>query len=140
MRALVQTVSRASVTVDGEVVGAVTDGLLVLLGVTHSDDPAIAEAMARKVYELRILDGEQSAAQLRAPVLVVSQFTLYGEVRKGRRPSWSAAAPAELAEPLVTAFAEALRARGATVATGTFRAHMLVESVNVGPRTVLVEL
>jgi D-tyrosyl-tRNA(Tyr) deacylase len=140
MRALVQTVSRAVVTVDGEVVGAVTDGLLVLLGVTHSDDPAIAEAMARKVYELRILDGEQSAAQLRAPVLVVSQFTLYGEVRKGRRPSWSAAAPAELAEPLVTAFAEALRARGATVATGTFRAHMLVESVNVGPRTVLVEL
>jgi D-tyrosyl-tRNA(Tyr) deacylase len=112
----------------------------VLLGVTHSDDPAIAEAMARTVYELRILDGEQSAAQLRAPVLVVSQFTLYGEVRKGRRPSWSAAAPAELAEPLVTAFAEALRARGATVATGTFRAHMLVESVNVGPRTVLVEL
>jgi D-tyrosyl-tRNA(Tyr) deacylase len=140
MRALVQTVSRASVTVDGEVVGAVAEGLLVLLGVTHTDDPAVAEAMARKVYELRILDGEQSAAQLRAPVLVVSQFTLYGEVRKGRRPSWSAAAPAELAEPLVTAFAEALRARGATVATGTFRAHMLVESVNVGPRTVLVEL
>jgi D-tyrosyl-tRNA(Tyr) deacylase len=140
MRALVQTVSRASVTVDGEVVGAVAEGLLVLLGVTHTDDPAVAEAMARKVYELRILDGEQSAAQLRAPVLVVSQFTLYGEVRKGRRPSWSAAAPAELAEPLVTAFAEALRALGATVATGTFRAHMLVESVNVGPRTVLIEL
>jgi len=140
MRAVVQTVSRASVTVDGEVVGAVTEGLLVLLGVTHTDDPAVAEAMARRVYELRILDGEQSAAQLRAPVLVVSQFTLYGEVRKGRRPSWSAAAPAELAEPLVTAFAEALRARGATVATGTFRAHMLVESVNVGPRTVLLEL
>jgi D-tyrosyl-tRNA(Tyr) deacylase len=140
MRALVQTVSRASVTVDGEVVGAITGGLLVLLGVTHTDTEAVAEAAARKVYELRILDGERSAAELAAPVLVVSQFTLYGEVRKGRRPSWSAAAPAELAEPLVTAFAEALRARGATVATGTFRAHMLVESVNVGPRTVLVEL
>lgn len=140
MRAVVQTVSRASVTVDGAVVGAVTDGLLVLLGVTHSDDVAVAEAIARKVYELRILDGERSAAQVGAPVLVVSQFTLYGEVRKGRRPSWSAAAPAEVAEPLVTAFASALRAKGATVATGTFRAHMLVESVNVGPRTVLLEL
>jgi D-tyrosyl-tRNA(Tyr) deacylase len=139
VRALVQTVSRASVTVDGEVVGAVTDGLLVLLGVTHTDDEAVAQALAQKVYELRILDGERSAAELGAPVLVVSQFTLYGEVRKGRRPSWTAAAPAELAEPLVTAFAAALRARGATVATGTFRARMLVESVNVGPRTVLVE-
>jgi D-tyrosyl-tRNA(Tyr) deacylase len=139
VRALVQTVSRASVTVDGEVVGAVTDGLLVLLGVTHTDDEAVAQALAQKVYELRILDGERSAAELGAPVLVVSQFTLYGEVRKGRRPSWTAAAPAELAEPLVTAFAAELRARGATVATGTFRARMLVESVNVGPRTVLVE-
>jgi D-tyrosyl-tRNA(Tyr) deacylase len=140
MRAVVQTVSRASVTVDGQVVGAVTGGLLVLLGVTHTDDPAVAETMARKVYELRILDDERSAAELGAPVLVVSQFTLYGNVRKGRRPSWVAAAPAEVAEPLVTAFAEALRARGATVATGTFRAHMLVESVNVGPRTVLIDL
>lgn len=139
MRALVQTVSRASVTVDGEVVAAVTDGLLVLLGVTHTDDRSVAEAIARKVYELRILDGERSAAELGAPVLVVSQFTLYGDVRKGRRPSWTAAAPAEQAEPLVTAFAAALRARGATVATGTFRAHMLVESVNVGPRTVFIE-
>jgi D-tyrosyl-tRNA(Tyr) deacylase len=140
MRALVQTVSRASVTVAGEVVGAVTDGLLVLLGVTHTDHVAVAQAMARKVYGLRILDGDRSAAECQAPVLVVSQFTLYGEVRKGRRPSWTAAAPAEVAEPLVSAFAAALRAQGATVATGTFRAHMLVESVNVGPRTVLVEL
>jgi D-tyrosyl-tRNA(Tyr) deacylase len=140
MRAVVQTVSRASVTVDGQVVGAVTDGLLVLLGVTHTDDAAVADTMARKVYELRILDDERSAAELGAPVLVVSQFTLYGNVRKGRRPSWVAAAPAEVAEPLVTAFAEALRSRGATVATGTFGAHMLVESVNVGPRTVLLEL
>lgn len=140
MRAVVQTVSRASVTVDGEVVGAIGDGLLVLLGVTHTDDVRLAETMARKVYELRILDGERSAAEAAAPVLVVSQFTLYGEVRKGRRPSWVAAAPGEVAEPLVAAFADALRARGATVATGVFGAQMLVESVNAGPRTVLVDL
>jgi D-aminoacyl-tRNA deacylase len=140
MRALVQTVSRASVSVGDEVVGAIVDGLLVLVGVTHDDTPATAEAMARKVYELRILDGDASAAELDAPLLVVSQFTLYGDARKGRRPTWSAAAPAEVAEPLVTALVAALRARGATVATGRFRAHMLVESVNVGPRTVLLEL
>lgn len=140
MRAVVQTVSRASVTVDGEVVGAISDGLLVLVGVTHTDTVQTTQTMARKVYELRILDDEQSAADLAAPVLVVSQFTLYGDARKGRRPGWSAAAPAEVAEPLVTAFAEALRARGATVATGRFRAHMLVESVNVGPRTILLDL
>jgi D-tyrosyl-tRNA(Tyr) deacylase len=140
MRAVVQTVGRASVTVDGEVVGAIADGLLVLLGVTHTDTAAVAANMARKVYELRILDDELSAADVGAPVLVVSQFTLYGDTRKGRRPSWSAAAPAELAEPLVEAFAEALRARGATVRTGRFRAHMLVESVNVGPRTLLLDL
>ncbi len=140
MRAVVQTVSRASVTVAGEVVGEIADGLLVLLGVTHTDDAATAETMARKVYELRILDDERSAADAHAPVLVVSQFTLYGDVRKGRRPSWTAAAPGELAEPMVTVFAEALRARGATVATGVFGAHMLVESVNVGPRTVLIDL
>ncbi|GAA3724507.1 D-aminoacyl-tRNA deacylase [Plantactinospora mayteni] len=140
MRAVVQTVSRASVTVDGEVVGAVSDGLLVLLGVTHADTPGTAETMARKVHELRILDDERSAADVGAPVLVVSQFTLYGDARKGRRPSWGAAAPAEVAEPLVTAFVEALRLRGAKVETGRFRAHMLVESVNVGPCTVLLEL
>lgn len=137
---MIQTVSRASVTVDGDVVGSISDGLLVLVGVTHTDTIQTAQAMARKVYELRIMDDEQSAADLAAPVLVVSQFTLYGDARKGRRPTWSAAAPAEVAEPLVTAFAEALRARGATVATGRFRAHMLVESVNVGPRTVLLDL
>jgi D-tyrosyl-tRNA(Tyr) deacylase len=140
MRAVVQTVSRASVTVDGEVVGAIADGLLVLLGITHTDDLPTVQTMARKVYELRLLDEERSAAELAAPVLVVSQFTLYGDVRKGRRPSWVAAAPADVAEPLVTAFAEALRARGATVATGAFGAHMLVESVNVGPRTVLIDV
>ena len=139
MRAVVQTVSRAAVTVDGEVVGSILDGLLVLLGVTHTDTPEIAATMARKVHELRILDDEASAATVGAPVLVVSQFTLYADTRKGRRPGWSAAAPAEVAEPLVAAFADALRQRGAQVETGRFRAHMLVESVNVGPRTVLLD-
>jgi len=140
MRAVVQTVSRASVTVDGEVVGAITDGLLVLVGVTHDDTIAAADKLARKVYELRILDGERSASEVGAPVLVVSQFTLYGDTRKGRRPTWQAAAPAELAEPMVTAFTDALRARGAKVETGRFRARMLVESVNVGPQTILIEV
>lgn len=140
MRAVVQTVGRASVTVDGEVVGAIGDGLLVLLGVTHSDTPQVVETMARKIHELRILDDERSAADTGAPILVVSQFTLYGDARKGRRPTWTAAAPAEVAEPMVDAVVAALRARGATVETGRFRAHMLVESVNVGPRTILLDL
>jgi D-tyrosyl-tRNA(Tyr) deacylase len=140
VRALVQTVSRASVTVDGEVVGAIGAGLLVLVGVTHDDTEATAQALARKAYDLRILDGEASASDIGAPLLVISQFTLYGDARKGRRPTWSAAAPAERAEPLVTAFVDALRARGATVATGRFRTHMLVESVNVGPHTVMLEM
>lgn len=139
MRAVVQTVGRASVTVDGEVVGEIGEGLLVLLGVTHDDTAQIADTLARKVYELRILDHEESAATAGAPLLVVSQFTLYGDTRKGRRPSWTAAAPAEVAEPLVTVFVEALRRCGAVVATGRFRARMLVESVNVGPRTVLID-
>lgn len=140
MRALVQTVSRASVTVGDEITGAIEDGLLVLVGVTHSDTAAVAATMARKVYELRILDGDTSAAESAAPLLVVSQFTLYGDARKGRRPGWSAAAPAEVAEPLITAFVDALRDRGATVETGRFRTHMFVESVNVGPRTLLLEI
>jgi D-tyrosyl-tRNA(Tyr) deacylase len=140
VRALVQTVARASVTVSGDVVGSISDGLLVLVGVTHTDDASVAATLARKVWELRILDDEKSASDVGAPLLVVSQFTLYADARKGRRPSWSAAAPAEVAEPLVTAFADALRSRGAQVETGRFGAHMLVESVNVGPRTVLLEL
>jgi len=140
VRALIQTVSRASVTVGDEVIGQIADGLLVLVGVTHDDTAATAAGLARKVHELRILDDEASAADTGAPLLVVSQFTLYGDARKGRRPTWSAAAPAEVAEPLVTAFVEALRARGAPVQTGRFRAHMLVESVNVGPRTVWLEV
>ncbi|MEU7849932.1 D-aminoacyl-tRNA deacylase [Micromonospora parva] len=140
MRAVVQTVGRASVTVDDEVVGAIENGLLVLLGVTHTDTVQTAQTMARKVHEVRILDGERSAADTGAPILVVSQFTLYGDVRKGRRPSWTAAAPAEVAEPLVTAVVEALRQRGAKVETGRFRTHMLVESVNIGPQTLLLDL
>nr|BFE62624.1 D-aminoacyl-tRNA deacylase [Dactylosporangium thailandense] len=140
MRALVQTVSRASVTVGDTVVGSIADGLLVLVGVTHSDTSEISETLARKVHELRILDDERSAADTGAPLLVVSQFTLYGDARKGRRPTWIAAARPEAAEPLIEAFCAALRNRGATVETGRFRTHMLVESVNVGPRTVLLEV
>ncbi|MEU1237477.1 D-aminoacyl-tRNA deacylase [Micromonospora aurantiaca] len=140
MRAVVQTVGRARVTVDDEVTGEIADGLLVLLGVTHTDTPQVAATMARKLHELRILDDERSAADVGVPLLVVSQFTLYGDARKGRRPSWTAAAPAEVAEPLVDAVVEQLRARGAKVETGRFRAHMLVESVNVGPRTLVLDL
>jgi D-tyrosyl-tRNA(Tyr) deacylase len=140
MRAVVQTVSRASVTVDGEVVGAIADGLLVLVGVTHEDGPAEAATLARKVHELRILDEDRSAADTGAPLLVVSQFTLYADTRKGRRPSWLAAARPEAAEPLIDALVAELRQRGATVRTGRFRTHMLVESVNVGPRTILLEV
>lgn len=139
MRAVVQTVSRAEVTVDGESVGKITDGLLILLGVTHTDTAPVAARLAAKAYRMRIMDDERSAADLAAPVLVVSQFTLYADTRKGRRPSWNAAAPAEAAQPLVDAFVAALRELGATVATGRFQAHMLVDSTNVGPRTILLE-
>ena len=133
-------VSRASVTVAGTVVGEIGPGLLVLLGV-HRDDTADAvPVMARKLHELRILDGERSCAEAGAPLLVISQFTLYGDTRKGRRPSWSAAAGGAQAEPLVDAVVAALRERGATVATGVFGADMAVESVNDGPFTVLVEV
>lgn len=138
VRAVVQTVGGAKVTVDGEVVGEIGPGLLVLVGVTHTDSAAVAATLAAKVYRMRILDDERSAADLAAPVLVVSQFTLYADTRKGRRPSWGAAAPAEVAEPLVEAFVAALRELGAPVATGRFRAHMEVHSVNVGPRTIIV--
>lgn len=140
MRALVQTVSRASVTVDGSVVGAIEGGLLVLVGVTHTDTAVTAQTLARKVHELRVLPEEKSASDLGAPLLVVSQFTLYGDARKGRRPTWLAAARPEAAEPLIEAFCQHLRDRGATVETGRFRTHMLVESVNVGPHTVMLEI
>ena len=140
MRALVQTVSRASVTVEDEVVGKIEDGLLVLVGVTHDDTPAKATELARKTYELRILDGEASAADRGAPVLVISQFTLYADTRKGRRPSWQDAAPGEVAEPLVEEVVSELRRRGCTVATGVFGARMQVSSVNEGPMTLLLEV
>ena len=143
MRVLLQRVTSAEVVVDGKVVGAIRpahQGLLALVGVTHGDDTAGAERMAQKVWQLRILDGERSAADAAAPVLVVSQFTLYANTVKGRRPSWNAAAPSAVAEPLVTAFAEALRRLGADVQTGVFGAHMQVRLVNDGPVTVLVEL
>jgi D-aminoacyl-tRNA deacylase len=143
MRVLVQRVSSASVTVDGQVVGAVRpegQGLLALVGVTHTDDADKAVRMAEKLWQLRILDDEKSAADVTAPVLVVSQFTLYGNTAKGRRPTWNAAAPGAIAEPLVTAFADALRRLGAHVETGVFGAHMQVELVNDGPVTVLLEL
>jgi D-aminoacyl-tRNA deacylase len=133
-------VSDASVTVDGVLVGGFEEpGLLVLLAVTHGDGPAEAERMARKLHELRVLRDEESAATTGAPLLVVSQFTLYGDTRKGRRPGWSAAARPEHAEPLVTAVVDALRDRGARVETGRFRAPMQVRSTNDGPFTVLVE-
>ena len=140
MRAVVQRVSRARVSVGGEVVGAVErPGLLVLLGVTHDDGPAQVERIARKVAELRILRGEVSALDAGAPVLVVSQFTLYADTAKGRRPTWAAAAPGPVAEPLVAAVVAALRERGLEVATGAFGADMAVELVNDGPVTILLE-
>ena len=127
----------------GEVVGAVRpngQGLLALVGVTHSDDVDKAQRLAEKLWQLRILDDERCAADVCAPILVVSQFTLYANTAKGRRPSWSAAAPGPVAEPLVTAFADALRGLGAHVETGVFGAHMQVELINDGPVTVLLEL
>ena len=141
MRAVVARVSRASVRVGGEVVGEISGpGLLVLLGVRRDDGPAQVETMARKLHELRLLRDELSCADTGAPLLVVSQFTLYGDTRKGRRPSWSAAAPPGEAEPVVGAVVDALRGRGAAVETGRFGAMMEVESINDGPFTVLVEV
>lgn len=141
MKAVVTRVTSASVTVDGTVVGAIdSPGLLVLVGVTHTDTEATARALAAKVHELRILRDEQSCQTAGAPLLVVSQFTLYGAATKGRRPSWTAAAPGAVAEPLVAAVVQELRDRGAEVATGVFGAMMAVTSVNDGPFTVLLDL
>ncbi|HET8594154.1 MAG TPA: D-aminoacyl-tRNA deacylase [Intrasporangium sp.] len=140
MRAVLQRVTHASVEVDGEVVGEISrPGLLALVGVTHSDGPEQVERMARKIAELRILRDEQSLTDVGAPVLVVSQFTLHGDTRKGRRPSWSAAAPGPVAEPIIDGLVGALRDRGLEVATGRFGAMMAVTSTNDGPFTVLVE-
>ncbi|CED90890.1 MAG: D-tyrosyl-tRNA(Tyr) deacylase [Actinomyces succiniciruminis] len=150
MRAVLQRVNRAAVRVDGEVVGAIDRaGLLALVGVTHDDGPAQVATVARKIAELRLFDGpgddggapgrEVSVSDLGAPVLVVSQFTLYADVRKGRRPSWNGAAPGEVAEPLVEAVVADLRRRGLEVATGSFGAHMDIDAELDGPVTILVE-
>ena len=160
MRAVVQRVDGARVVVDGAVVGSIEGpGLCVLVGATHTDTAAVAQRLADKVYDMRLFDeaalGERltgvclppgqrprelSASDVGLPVLVVSQFTLYGQTRKGRRPTWEAAAPGPVAEPLVAAFAERLRERGAEVAEGRFGAMMRVELVNDGPITMIVEL
>ncbi|SEG85942.1 D-tyrosyl-tRNA(Tyr) deacylase [Thermomonospora echinospora] len=141
MRAVVQRVSRASVTVDGAVVGAIEEpGLLALVGVTHGDTPEQARRLAGKLWGLRILDGEKSCSDVAAPLLVISQFTLYGDTRKGRRPSWIEAAPGPVAEPLVEAVVAELRGLGAQVQTGVFGADMKVALVNDGPITLVLEV
>ena len=141
MRAVLQRVTEAAVRVEGEVVGRLTrPGLVALVGVTHDDGPEQVAAMARKISELRILRDERSVLDEGAPVLVVSQFTLHADTRKGRRPSWNAAAPAPVAEPLVEAVVAALRQRGVEVATGRFGAMMALSLVNDGPVTLVVDV
>lgn len=139
MRAVVQRVTEAAVSVDGGIVGSIGPGLVVLVGVTHTDSPDHARKLAAKIHGLRILDGDQSAADTGAALLVVSQFTLYADTAKGRRPSWSAAAPGPVAEPLVDEMVAELRRRGATVATGRFGADMQVHLVNDGPVTLILD-
>lgn len=140
MRLVIQRVTAASVEVDGEVVGAIDrSGLLILVGITHDDQPATADRLAEKVWTLRILDGERSCQDENAPILVVSQFTLYADTRKGRRPSWSAAAPRAVSEALIEAFVSSLRGRGAEVATGVFGAQMKVTLTNDGPVTLILD-
>ena len=141
MRAVVQRVSQASVTVDRKTVASIDEpGLLVLVGVTHDDTPEMAAKLAAKLWGLRILDGEKSCSDIGAPLLVISQFTLYADLAKGRRPSWSAAAPGPVAEPLVGAVVQALRDLGARVQTGVFGADMKVSLINDGPVTIIVDL
>jgi D-aminoacyl-tRNA deacylase len=140
VRAVLQRVTRASVRVDGEVVGAIErPGLVALVGVTHDDGPDQVELMARKIAELRILREEKSVTDAGAPVLVVSQFTLHADTRKGRRPSWSAAAPGAVAEPVIAQLVGALRARGIEVEQGRFGAMMEVSLVNDGPVTLVID-
>jgi D-aminoacyl-tRNA deacylase len=141
MRAVVQRVSQASVAVDGKVVGAIDEpGLLVLVGITHDDTPELAAKLAARLWGLRILDGEKSCSDIGAPLLVISQFTLYADLAKGRRPSWSAAAPGPVAEPLVGSVIQALRDLGARVQTGVFGAEMKVSLVNDGPVTIVIDM
>ena|SRR5712692_4072961 len=145
MRVLIQRVIQAHVTVDGEIAGAIGPGLVALVGVTHDDTDATAGALADKVWNLRIFDDEQGVMnwalsdQAEPAVLCVSQFTLYADTTRGRRPSWAAAAPGPKAEPLVEAFAQRLAQHGASLATGRFGAHMLVELVNDGPVTLILD-
>jgi D-tyrosyl-tRNA(Tyr) deacylase len=143
MRVLVQRVASATVSVDGRVVGAIQpvgQGLLAFVGFTHNDDVDKTRRLAEKLWQLRILDHQRSASDVNAPIMVVSQFTLYADTAKGRRPSWNAAAPGPVAEPLVAEFVQALRILGADVETGIFGADMRVELVNDGPVTILLEL
>ena len=140
MKAVVQRVTRARVDVDGQTVGEIGTGLFVLLGVTHDDTPQLAERLAAKIWNLRIMRDEKSAEELRAGILVVSQFTLYGDARKGRRPTWTAAAPGPVAEPLYDEFCTSLRRLGATVAEGIFGADMEISLTNDGPTTLILEL
>ena len=143
MRVLVQRVSSATVSADHRVVGSIrpdSQGLLAFVGVTHDDDLDKTRRLAEKLWRLRILDDERSASDIDSPIMVVSQFTLYADIAKGRRPSWNAAAPGGVAEPMVAAFVQALRDQGAQVETGLFGADMQVELVNDGPVTVLLEL
>lgn len=140
MRGVVQVADGAHVEVDGEVVGGFDGhGLVVLLGVTHRDDEATAVKVAEKIAHLRILPGEQSALQTGAPILLISQFTLYGDVRKGRRPGWTQAAPGPVSEPLYEEVGGVLRGLGLEVSTGVFGAHMRVGLVNDGPFTLLID-
>lgn len=145
MRAVVQRVSRASVTVGGDLVGVIGPGLLVLVGVTHDDTAGVAQRMAERIWHLRVMDDDagvmnRSIADTTRSVLVVSQFTLYGDTSRGRRPSWIAAARPEQAEALVAAVVEHLRGLGGSIATGRFRAEMAVELVNDGPVTLVLEV
>lgn len=144
MRAVLQRVTSASVSVDGEIIGAINptsgQGLLALVGVTHGDDAATARVLAEKIWKLRILDGERSASDVDAPLLVISQFTLYANTAKGRRPSWNQAAPGAVAAELVDGVVERLRELGARVETGRFGADMQVSLVNDGPVTIIVDV
>lgn len=140
MRVVLQRVTKASVRVDEQVVGEISEpGLLALVGITHSDTPEIVEKLASKTWNLRLLDGEKSCADLDAPILAVSQFTLYGDPKKGRRPSWSQAAPGDISEPLFDQYVEYLKSWGATVETGQFGADMQVELINDGPSTLILD-
>jgi D-aminoacyl-tRNA deacylase len=140
VRAVVQRVREASVTVDGKVVGSLPrPGLLVLLGVTHSDGPGETAWLARKIWDVRLLADENAASDVGAPILVVSQFTLYGDARKGRRPTWAAAAPGPVSEPVYDAFCAELERLGAHVERGVFGAHMDVALVNDGPVTLILD-